>query len=279
MNSSKLHVNYSVTKSITSCLMGMLVDTGSISSVENSIKNYFPQYQDLNNFHEWKDEISINHILQMKAGFQWDEITSNYGTPSNSTSLMINSSDWLKHVLDQPMSHEPGTEYNYNSGCTVLMSGIIQNLTGQSAEEYAKNSLFKPLGITDYDWQRGPNNLTNTGFGLSLKPRDMVKFGQLYLNNGLWNGKQIISQDWIEKSFQPYTTFSNGNGYGYQWKMFRYNFGSNESLVTYANGHGNQYIFVVKELNMVIAITSENFNRGPSFINEILNDYIFESAM
>lgn len=274
----KLHVNYSVTKSITSCLVGIAVDSGLITNTDDTILSYFTQYSSIQNYHIWKEDITIEHLLQMRAGIEWDESTYNYGSPLNTTTQMINSSDWLKFILDQPMSDEPGTDFTYNSGCTVLLSGLLEEITGLTAEQYAKSNLFNPLGITNYAWQKGPNTLTNTGFGLSLAPCDMAKFGQLYLNKGMWNGQQIISESWINKSFLPYTSFDEDYGYGYQWWLFPYDFGNGIELLPYANGHGNQYIFVIDKYDMVLVITSENFNRDPSFIREILTDYVLEAA-
>ncbi len=278
MNVDQLHVNYSITKSITSALVGIAHKEGLLDNIDQPILPFVNTFNSIGNENEWKRSITIEQVLQMRSGIEWDEVTHNYGSPQNSTTGLINSTDWIKHVLDKPMAEAPGLSYNYNSGCTILLSGLIESVSGRSAEEYAQQQLFSQLGIKKYDWQNGSNGLTNTGFGLSLRPRDMAKFGLLYLNEGQWQGNQIIDKDWIQRSWTPYSQFENGFGYGYQWKMFPFTIRGNTVPVPYANGHGNQYIFVVKELDLIVVITSENFDRQPSFIGKILTEYVFASA-
>jgi CubicO group peptidase (beta-lactamase class C family) len=218
----------------------------------------------------------------MKAGFVWDEWSTPYGTPGNPTTQLARSSDWVKFVLDLPMAGVPGVTFTYNSGCTVLLSGVLRNATGMNARSYAARVLFDPLGISAYAWETGPNGITNTGWGLSLRPRDMAKFGYLYLRDGAWKERQVVSRDWIGQSTAPHIRFSNGGGYGFQWWLLALGDSGSEPLAPYAAGWGGQYIFVIPARDMVVVSTAEEY-QGQSEIRAVLFDYVFaadrEAAM
>ncbi|NNG15646.1 MAG: serine hydrolase [Gemmatimonadales bacterium] len=151
-----------------------------------------------------------------------------------------------------------------------------------NARSYTARVLFGPLGIGAYTWETGPNGVTNTGWGLSLRPRDMAKFGYLYLRNGVWKDRQVVSRDWIDQSTQPHIRFTNGGGYGFQWWLLALDDSGSEPLAPYAAGWGGQYIFVIPGRDMVAVSTAEEYD-GQSQIRAVLFDYIFaadrEAAM
>lgn len=266
-----LHPCFSATKSITSALIGIAINQGHIAGVDENLLGFFPEYNDIQNRDARKESITLEQVLTMSPGFTWDEMSIPYvdfygnPNPENDAMKMHQSSDWIKHVLDLPMSDDPGTECVYNSGATTLLSGIITNTTGQSAEDFAEENLFTPLGITDWDWETGPNGITNTGWGLFLHPVDMAMFGYLYLNNGLLNGEQIVPEDWVEESTAQHIVYvdsvsgADAAQYGYQWWEFLDDLveGFVESNdLYYAFGFGGQFIFVVPHLDMVVATTA-----------------------
>ena len=149
----------------------------------------------------------------MTSGLEWDEKSVPYNDPGNSEYHQVRSRDWVKYVLERPIRDEPGTRYVYNTGSVHLLSAIIKSRSGLYANEFAEKVLFEPLGITRYDWNTDPKGYPCTGGthgGLGLRTRDVAKFGMLYLRDGQWNGKQVISEDWVRKSTTKHiTAFDN----------------------------------------------------------------------
>ena len=269
-----LHQVYSVTKSVTSSLIGIAMAEGHIDRVDTPLMDFFPEYEVVVNGNPRKARITLEHVLNMRAGFRWDEWSTPYNSANNPTAHLSRSDDWMQFMLELPMAAEPGTVFAYNSGATMLLSGIIKHATGQSAEEYARDKLFKPLGIERYSWREGPNDITNTGWGLFLTPRDMARFGHLFLMKGQWGNRHLVSPAWVDALVEPRSTFGDGTGYAYQWWLMPM---PNGSYVPYADGYGGQYIFVIPSLDMVVASTATNFASSTN-IRDILNEFVFPAV-
>jgi CubicO group peptidase (beta-lactamase class C family) len=244
-------------------LVGIAIEQGKIDGVNGNLLDFFPQYTDIANLDDRKESITLEHLLTMTAGFTWDELSIPYvdseGNPNyeNDAVKMGASDDWIQHMLNLPMSDEPGAQWTYNSGCTILLSGIIKKKTGQSAEAFAKKNLFTKIGITDWEWEMGPDGIANTGWGLSLYPVDMAMFGYLFLKNGQLNGKQIVPEDWVSESTREHITII----YGYQWWVLPDNMitGHPEANgIFYALGYGGQTIMILPTIDMVIVTTAWN---------------------
>ena len=278
MTDVTLHNIYSVTKSFTSAMIGIALREGKINSIADKIYGLFPEYDTFQNMTPYKDSITIEHLLQMRAGYRWDEISIPYGMPENSFTQMYASDDVVKFVLDRPLSDIPGSTFVYNTGASMLLGGIIRNSYEYDVQEFANRVLFVPLGITRHQWVQIHNGFIPTGTGLKLTPRDMAKFGLLYLQNGIWNGDTLVPTEWIQQSHQPYSRFTSGNGYGYHWWLRELHIKGSTYLVPEAMGYGNQYIFVIHPLNMVVVSTAENYENFTGFIEEILNNYIIPSV-
>jgi len=167
---------------------------GKINSVEDKLHTFFPEHSDIL-LTGGRDEIKLKHVLTMSAGLEWDERSYPYEDIRNDHAQMYNSDDWIKFVLDKPIVESPGSKCNYNSGPSITLGGLVRNVTGATVDEYAASTLFEALGITGYAWFKDEDGTAQTGGGLSLRPRDMVKFGLLFLNEGEWNGNQVVSQD------------------------------------------------------------------------------------
>ncbi len=249
------HYLASAAKSITSSLIGIAIDQGKISGVDETLISFFPEYNDIANLDEWKESITLKHVLTMSAGFTWEQ------HPDEDLADMKESEDWIKFMLDFPMRDEPGTKFWYNNGTAHLLSGIISNLTGKSAEEFARDNLFDSLGITNWKWESDPQGNNAGGWGLYLHPANMAIFGYLFLKNGFFNGMQIISDDWVKEStakqievIDPVTE-QHTQDYGYLWWR---TFPTPTFNMYYAAGFGGQFIFVIPNLNMVVAMTAEN---------------------
>ncbi|MFX1253404.1 MAG: serine hydrolase domain-containing protein [Promethearchaeota archaeon] len=270
-NQSSIHFVYSVTKSFSSALIGIAIQKGFIENVDQKVVDFFSS-RIIANLDSRKQNMTIEHLLTMSAGFEWDEQTYPYTDSRNDVRLMMNSSDSVQFVLDRPMVNDPGDEWVYNSGASHLLSAIIEQTTGYTTLDFANKFLFDPLGITDVDWWQDPQGLYYGGFGLYLRARDMAKFGYLYLNNGTWDSEQIVFTDWVAKSTE--TAFPRGwdRGYGYQWWTYP------QSGVYYALGLYSQTIFVVPNYNMVVVFTA-NITSGPNPEYNLLFDYIIPAVI
>jgi CubicO group peptidase (beta-lactamase class C family) len=191
---------------------------------------------------------------------------------------MNNSGDPIRYVLSRPVAEVPGRKFVYNSGLSITLGGIITNISDQPFGSFVEENLFSPLGITNYYWWKYPNGTFQTGGGLYMLPRDMAKFGYLYLNNGMWNGRQIISKEWIENSTKARLSIDSHWDYGYQWwlRTFHANSRAYESFA--ARGWGGQYIFVFPSLEMVVVFTGGNYST-PEPVDEILTRFILPAVL
>ncbi len=246
-NQDNMHSLYSATKSFTSALTGIAIEEGYIENTSVKVVDFFPDTT-IENLDSRKKNMTLQHLLTMTTGFEWDEWTG------DSAVKMLKKTNPVKHMLDLPMKYDPGTVLTYCTGASHLLSAIIQKTTGKTTLEFARKYLFDPLGISEAQWTYDHQNINHGGHGLSLTSRDMAKFGYLYLNNGTWNGKQILSTDWINKSSQTYNSFEDNVGYGYQWWT------SPQSNIYYASGLDGQRIYVVPENDMVVVFTAEISN-------------------
>jgi CubicO group peptidase (beta-lactamase class C family) len=248
----------SVTKSITSILIGVAIDKQMIASVNQRVYEFFPEYKNTS-WIDQKYEITLKHVLTMTAGVDWDEITLLHPHPKNPNTLMYKSDHPIGYVLDKKQIDQPGSRWRYNSGLTVLLGGIVKNTTKQHADKFAEQYLFKPLGITDYKWLKHPDGTIYTHGDLFLKPRDMAKIGYIMLNQGKWENKQIVSQEWIQESTGEHIDTFKGYGYGYQWRCGKTFICDQEIEAFWASGTGGQKIYVFPKLDLVVVFTSKIF--------------------
>jgi len=256
------HVLYSCTKSFISALVGMAIEDGYIEGINKPVLDFFPD-SSFANVDERKESMTLEDLLTMRSGLDWQE-----GMPAYQE--MMRSADWVAYVLDKPMVAEPGSLFNYCSGCSHVMSAILQETTGISTIEYAQSQLFEPMGITNFYWELDSSGIPNGGWGLEMTPRDMAKFGYLYLNNGTWDGQQIVPSDWVQYSTQAGLSAGGGVDYAYQWWVYP------DSQLYAAQGLNGQYIFVVPELELVIVFTADMANTSP--IHELVEDWIIPAA-
>ena len=258
---NSIHHLASVTKSITSILIGIARDQNKIPDVDQKIYEFFPSYRDLNWDHP-KNEIRLRHALSMTAGLDWNTWEYADGDPRDSTHAMARSEDWIKFVLERNAVDTPGKHYVYNNGMSILLGAILKNTTNASAEKFAGQYLFAPLGISEFSWKKRPNGTVNTAGGLQLRPRDMAKIGYMMLKEGRWQGKQIVSAAWARESTRAHVNepILLGSGYGYQWWR-GHTFIKNKKIeIYYAAGKGGQYIFNCPALDLVVVFTSKRLN-------------------
>lgn len=180
----------SITKSITSLLVGVAVDRGWIRDLDESVFAFFPEYGDLRTAD--KDRITLRHLLTMSAGFSWNEYLP-YSDPTNSERRMIDATDQYRYVLEQPLVRPPGQTYLYNGGLTALLAAIVQKVSERPIDVLARDALFEPLGIENVEWVRYANSTPNAASGIRMRPRDLARIGQMVLAKGVWNDHRIVS--------------------------------------------------------------------------------------
>lgn len=251
--------SYSLAKSFVSALTGVAIQNNYISGVDDKIINYIPQLQ---NIQTDKKEITIKHLLTMTSGFEWNE--NEISMSSNDIYNIRSSSNYIQYVLDKPIVETPGTVWNYSSGMPLLLGYIIENATGMLTSEFAKQTLFKDLGIADFDWDTVPEGHTNGAWGLSLKTRDYAKLGFLYWENGLWDNKEVLPDYWVTDSRKP--ALIDAQQYGYLWwTAYRYadHIETQVPVDTYmAVGLFQKYIIVIPSYNLILVRIGDDLMEG-----------------
>jgi CubicO group peptidase (beta-lactamase class C family) len=250
-NKDRIHNIYSCTKSVMGTLVGIAVQQGKIKSLNDKMVDYFPN-RTIQNLDKRKRSITLLNLMTMKGGFDWAERTFPYGDPRNPWTQALRSDDTIQFVLDKPMATQPGTVWAYNGGYSQIFSAIVTDKTGMNTLEFAKKTLFNPLGITELTWRRDRQGIYDAGGGLMLTPRDMAKYGYLILNRGFWEGKQIIPADFVAESVKTHTTFNPNAGYGYEswWTIPLDGY-------YYAAGIRGQRIYIMEKQDMVVVTTAD----------------------
>jgi CubicO group peptidase (beta-lactamase class C family) len=272
-----VHSLQSVTKSITSLLVGILLDKGYLKSIEERVVNFFPEYKIKDSL---KSAITIKDLLLMASGISWNEDKVDLmDAKNNDIRILNNSKDYIQYYLSKPMDTIPGTKFRYSGGCSITLGEIIKRSSGMTVEEFARKFLFEPLGIREYKWRAtSKSGQHNTGGGLCLLPKDLARIGLLLTNNGQWNGQQIVSAHWISESFKQHIQTDRKNGlgqyfrYGYQWWIV--DFPNNHEAIA-ARGWGDQRLVLMPALNMVIVINAANFlTKSKRSVDELLLEII-----
>ncbi len=272
-----LHDLRSVTKSVTSALVGIAIAEGKIAGVDANAFDLFPDYSD--QMAPDKKSLTLHHILTMSAGLDWFE-PGDYTNPGNDERRMIRSPDPVAFTLGRSLRTEPGRSFQYNGGLPTLLGHLLERGYGKRGDEIVKEKLFDPLGIDRFEFRANGSGLLAYASGLRLTPRDMAKIGMLYLNEGRWGEKQIIPAEWVEASLKPHIETSFIAGYGYQWWIMRFESEDESMWVPSALGNGGQQIYVLRPLNMVMVITAGNYNTGDVELRgyEVLTEYVFPSV-
>lgn len=267
-----LHPINSCSKSITSILIGICIRDKLIANIQTSISEYFSDYFTKEIAGE-KADITIFNLLTMTSGIDWPEFGEwNYWSP------MEFSKDIIKSALERELSDKPGTKMNYNSGSSNLLSAIIQKASGMKTIDFAYKHLFLPLGIENVQWHE-KQGVSLGANGLKMTPKSMLKLGSLYLNEGYWNGKEIVSKEWVKESILPrFITYSDIGYYGYQWWISDFIAqDANKVSFYFALGLFGQYIIVVPKYEMVVVFLSENYSETMKPMN-FFREYIANAS-
>jgi CubicO group peptidase (beta-lactamase class C family) len=253
-----LHVLASITKSVSSTLIGIAIDKDFIESVDTKVVDLLPEYAAAVTDPRF-DQITVEHLMTMTSGLEWFEPGYSYNDPMNSEYRMVESEDWVRYVLSRPVKDPPGTTFHYNTGGIHLLSAIIKSRTGLYVNEFAEEHLFHPMGIRAYQWNRDPMGFPCTGGtdgGVGLRTRDLAKFGWLFLHDGKWKGNQIVSARWVELATRKHQRMPRGSAYyGYNWfPGSRVINGESYDFVA-SFGYGGQNLYLVPELDLIVVFT------------------------
>lgn len=286
--SSSLHDTRSATKSVTGMLIGLAIENKFIPSEKSFVMDFFPERQPVQNPDVRKDKITIEDLLTMSSLLECDD-DNMYSRGNEERMYLIE--DYIQFALDLPIKGFPawvekpenaqyGRSFSYCTAGTVVLGGIIEKASGMRVDEFALKYLFEPLGITGARWQLIPSGMPMTGGGLGLTARDYIKLGIMYANKGLWNGKRIISEEWIEKSTTSKVNARGRIDYGYLWWLE--NFGNREEkYYSYSmRGNGGTKIAVFPEMDLVVVLTSSLYGQRTAHeqTENIINKYILPAV-
>jgi CubicO group peptidase (beta-lactamase class C family) len=264
--SGTLHDLRSVTKSIVGLLYGIALDRGLVPQPDAPLYRQFPEYGDLAEDLA-RAKITIGHALTMTLGMEWDEDRP-YTDPANSEIAMEMAADRYRFILERPIVAEPGTRWIYSGGSVALVGAIIERGSGMPLPEFAREALFAPLGITKFHWSTGRDGVASAASGLRLTAPDLLKIGMLLLRKGAWNGRAIVSEDWIKASFAPAISTGDGLEYGRLW------FTGDAPTPAFPDarpwyggfGNGGQRLWLMPDADIAAVIYSGNYNMWDAWI-------------
>ncbi len=256
------HTLYSVTKSFVSTLVGIAIDKGYIIGVDKPVQDFFPG-KTFANPSAQKQGMTLENLLTMTSGLEWGEADADFRD-------LYYSSDWVKFMMDKPLVTDPGSKFRYCSGCSHLLSAIVQNATKMNTKDFADKELLRPLGITNYAWETDSSGIPIGGWGIEMTPRDFAKLGYLYLHNGEWEGQQVVSAQWVKAATARHVPSDSNLGYGYQWWTYP-SYGAYMAL-----GREGQTIFVVPDQNLIIVTTAGLGNHDPIF--QLIDQYLMPAV-
>ena len=256
------HDLYSVTKSFVATLVGIAIDQGHIAGVDARMLDFFPDLA-YENLDPQKEAMTLEDVLTMRTGLDWEEVDPTF-------TALYRSPDWVQHLFDLPMAAAPGSSFLYCSGCSHLLSAAVGQATGVPVRDFADEFLLHPLGITKANWETDMQNIPIGGWGLSITPRDMAKLGYLYLHEGMWDGRRIVSAEWVRAATRRQTEAGPVLDYGYQWWTYAY-------LNAYAAlGMYGQTVFVIPEKDLIIVTTAGM--EGHDRIFQLIENYLAPAA-
>ncbi len=251
------HQLRSVTKSVASLLIGIALEKGVLASVDTPIAELFPAQADKQEWSDLKRSMQLKHLLTMTSGLEGDDWKDDFALER----AVQRSSDWVDHALTRPMVAVPGEHFAYSGGSLMILSGALHSVAGMSVQRFAARNLFEPLGINNVRWHTSPKGIPYFSAGLRITPRALAKIGQLCLDGGRWQDKQIVPAAWVAESTRGQLPVpGTGLDYGYLWWSTSVELSNSKSVATFMGlGIGGQHLFVVPERLLVVVITSGNY--------------------
>jgi CubicO group peptidase (beta-lactamase class C family) len=278
------HDMRSASKTLTSTLVGLAVQAGRITGALELALPFFTEYRQYENWDARKARITVRDLLTMSSGLDANDSDPRSVASEGAYQSQTARPDWIKLALDAPMIADPGSQPLYGGANPLILGGILEQALEEPVEWFAHRTLFEPLGVEHYKFFLDPTGVLYMGGGLHMRPRDMAKFGQLYLDGGISQGRRLLSKEWIQESWGRYGRLApldrNGHQYGYLWWHHQYEVGGTIVETLEARGNGGQYIFVAPSLDLVVVITSGNFRTGKTRQpEEILRRFVLPAVL
>jgi CubicO group peptidase (beta-lactamase class C family) len=267
------HYIASATKSIVATTLGIAIDQGLFESEQDRLYDHFGAYYgSFENLDDAKAEITLDDLLTMRAGYQCED--------GDGVTMWWDESDMIKYILDRPMAYEPGTGFHYCSGNTNVLGDLIGRKAGLGFEAFLDRYLFEPMGIAEPMYIHHASGKPRLGAGIFMQPRDMARLGQLYLQDGVWEGVRLVSSEWIARSTAPVFALGDGRYYAHHWWRQDFMIDGVAHNLYYAAGNGGQVIYVYPEMQLVIVMTGGNYDDDLMFQNQpIIRDYILPAVI
>ena len=280
------HDMRSASKTFAPLMIGIAREHGAKIDINAPVYSLFPEFKQFANPDARKEKMTVRDLMTMTSGFACDDNDESSPGQEDRISEQKAQSDWYKYTLDLPMARDPGGDQAvYCSAGINLLGGVVRNATHTWLPDFFCGNVAKPLQIKTYHWNLMPTNDGYSGGGLRMRPRDQLKLGQLYLNGGTWNGRRVVSKDWVERStstesrFEP--VFGIDHEYGYAWHIHHLKAGDKTYRVYAAEGNGGQMVIVIPDLDMVIGFTGGSYNEFPKWIKweiELVPQFIIPAA-
>ena len=284
-DATSLHPVYSITKSVTSMLLGTMLKPPFEAALTKPLHTFFPTRAPGPD--PRSRSITLQHVLTMTSGHVWNEMDVPYTNSTNDDNVMHRQPDPVGFVLNRPLREKPGERWYYSGGMAMLIAEIVDASTPGTFLDYARDTLLTPLGISQFGWdgEWKTNTLVNAGWGLRMSARELAKIGSLVLHNGKWKGTQIVPSDWLALSTQrlreDLDTWSADGiyGYGFQWWHGEFASGAVQFEAITALGSGGQRVFVVPERNLVVTVFADNYSGDWLLPEEILKQIIASQTL
>lgn len=276
------HDMRSAGKSFASLLVGMAIDHGADLSAETTVLSMFPEYAQLDHVDQNKRAVTVGDLMDMSSGLACDD--GNPGSPGGEDKMQGQQAerDWYRYTLNLPTVQPPGADQAvYCSAGINLLGGVVRNATGRRLIDLFQDWIAKPMQMRGHHINLMPDGDAYLAGGIHMRPRDMLKLGQLYLDRGVWNGRRLVDARWIDASLTRRTTFGPNHDYGYAWHLHTFRVGRHAYRGYAAEGNGGQFVILVPELDLVVAITAGNYGQFPVWypLQELVNEYVIPAAL